>query len=41
VPYAAQVPCKGSGMQGFTVRVLPFHEDVGHPHETRLIIWAT
>jgi glycogen phosphorylase len=41
VPYAAQVPCRGSGMQGFTVRVLPFHEDVGHPHETRLIIWAT
>ncbi|MBI4916748.1 MAG: alpha-glucan family phosphorylase [Acidobacteria bacterium] len=41
VPFAAQVPCKGSGMQGLTVRVLPFHEDVGHPHETRLIIWAT
>jgi hypothetical protein len=35
------VPCRTSGTQGLTVRVLPRHEDLGHPHETGLIVWAS
>jgi len=38
--FRANVPCKRSGAHGLTVRVLPRHEDLGHPHETGLIAWA-
>jgi starch phosphorylase len=39
--FQADVPCKTSGTQGLTVRVLPHHEDLGQPHETGLIAWAS
>ena len=38
--FAADVPCTGSGAQGFTVRVEPHHELLAHPHGTGLIRWA-
>jgi hypothetical protein len=34
------IPCRTSGTHGLTVRVLPYHVDLGHPHETGLITWA-
>jgi starch phosphorylase len=38
--FRASVPCRTSGRHGLTVRVLPFHEDLAHPHETGLVVWA-
>jgi starch phosphorylase len=38
--FAGLLPCSASGLRGFTVRVLPRHEDLGHPHATGLIAWA-
>jgi len=40
VLFGAVIPCRSSGTRGLTVRVLPHHEDLGHPHETGLIAWA-
>lgn len=37
--FRGQVPCRQSGLQGFTVRVLPRHPDQAHPHETALVLW--
>jgi len=34
-------PCQTSGTHGLTVRVVAHHEDLGHPHETGLIAWAS
>jgi starch phosphorylase len=34
------IPCQLSGRYGYTIRILPFHEDLSHPFETRLIVWA-
>ena len=41
VLFRAVIPCRTSGTHGLTVRVLPHHEDLGHPHETGLIVWAS
>ena len=38
--FQASIVCKRSGTQGLTVRVIPYHEALGHPHETGLIAWA-
>lgn len=38
--FHAEVACSESGLQGFTVRVEPFHELLAHPHGTGLIRWA-
>jgi glycogen phosphorylase len=38
--FSLRMPCRTSGTQGLTVRVLPRHEDVGRTHETGLIAWA-
>lgn len=38
--FIASVPCRTSGRHGLTVRVIPFHEDLAHPHETGLVVWA-
>ena len=40
VLFRVRIPCHTSGTHGITVRVLPHHEDLGHPHETGLILWA-
>jgi starch phosphorylase len=39
--FTARIPCRMSGTHGLTVRVLPYHADLGHPHETGLILWAS
>ena len=39
--FLAEVPCRSSGLQGLAVRVLPRHEDLTHPHQTGLIVWAS
>jgi starch phosphorylase len=41
VLFRAVIPCRTSGTHGLTVRVLPHHADLGHPHETGLIAWAS
>jgi starch phosphorylase len=38
--FSVKMPCRTSGTQGLTVRVLPRHEDLGRTHETGLIAWA-
>ena len=39
--FEATISCRTSGTHGLTVRVLPHHPDLGHPHETGLIVWAS
>ena len=29
-----------SGRYGYTLRILPHHEDLSNPYEPRLIMWA-
>jgi len=41
VLFRAAIPCRTSGTHGLTVRVLPYHPDLGHPHETGLIAWGS
>jgi glycogen phosphorylase len=36
----ASVPCGKSGLQGFTVRVLPHHPDLSTKFLPGLIVWA-
>ncbi len=38
--YAGSLICERSGRHGLTVRVLPSHADLLHPHALRLIRWA-
>lgn len=40
VQYTGAIPCNQSGQLGFTVRVIPSHEDLAQKHETMLITWA-
>ena len=40
VVFRATIPCETSGMQGLTVRALPWHEDLAHPTAAGLILWA-
>jgi starch phosphorylase len=37
---AARVPCNRSGLQGYTVRVMPFHPDEARSMMPGLIAWA-
>jgi hypothetical protein len=39
--FRAVIPCRTSGTHGLTVRVLPHHVDLGNPHATGLIAWAS
>ncbi|MHB1416162.1 MAG: alpha-glucan family phosphorylase, partial [Chloroflexota bacterium] len=38
--FVGQIPCNTTGQYGFTLRVLPKHEDMGNPLESGLITWA-
>lgn len=38
--YEGAVTCARTGQQGFTVRIIPSHEDLAEKHETALICWA-
>jgi starch phosphorylase len=40
VLYTAALPCKASGTHGFTVRIIPGHEDLARPHDTGLVVWG-
>jgi starch phosphorylase len=41
VLFRAVIPCGASGSHGLTVRVIPHHADLAHPHDTGLISWAS
>ena len=38
--FEGKIECALSGQYGYTVRILPKHEDLAHAHETGLILWA-
>ncbi len=38
--FAGSIPCSASGLHGYSVRVLPSHEDLSTPYEPGLILWA-
>ena len=38
--YEGAITCDKTGLQGFTVRVIPYHEDLAQKHETALVTWA-
>ncbi len=40
IKYAVNMPCRASGMTGYTVRVLPRHELVANAREMAMIRWA-
>ena len=40
VVFSGQVPCYASGQFGFSVRVLPKHENLPHPYEPGLVTWG-
>ena len=37
--YEGEIPCQTSGLQGFSVRVLPYHVDAELPQELPLVAW--
>jgi starch phosphorylase len=37
--YEGEIPCTTSGLQGFSVRILPKHPDAVLPHELALVAW--
>jgi starch phosphorylase len=38
--YEGAITCEKTGLQGFTVRVIPNHNDLAQKHETALVTWA-
>ncbi len=38
--YQGAIPCRASGLYGYSVRVVPAHPDLSHQFEPRLITWA-
>jgi len=38
--FAGVIPCRISGRYGYTLRLLPHHEDLSSPYEPGLILWA-
>jgi len=38
--FVGRVPCRSSGQHGYTIRILPRHEDLANPFEPRLIVWG-
>ncbi|MFC1716375.1 alpha-glucan family phosphorylase [Candidatus Poribacteria bacterium] len=38
--FVGAIPCRSSGLRGYSVRVLPRHYDLASPHELGLILWA-
>lgn len=34
------IPCRSSGLHGYSIRVLPKHKELSNPHELGLILWA-
>ncbi len=38
--FVGSIPARASGRYGYAVRILPHHEDLPHPYEPGLILWA-
>ncbi len=38
--FRGKIPCRETGRHGFVVRVLPSHENLISPYQTRLILWG-
>ena len=38
--YRGSIPCRASGRRAFAVRVLPYHADLVHPFEPKMIRWG-
>jgi len=38
--FMAAIPCRSSGLHGYSVRILPKHYDMTSPYEMGLILWA-
>jgi len=38
--FAGGITCTTSGRHGYTLRIVPNHEDLGHPFEMGLILWG-
>jgi len=39
--YEATVSCNSSGLHGYAVRILPFHENMCTPHIPGLVLWSS
>src|SRR5687768_14642169 len=39
--YEGAIPCRTSGLHGYSIRVIPSHPDMSTPFEARLITWAS
>jgi starch phosphorylase len=39
--FIGEIPCQASGLHGYTLRILPCHEDLLHPFEPGLIYWQS
>ncbi len=39
--FEGKLPCNGSGLHGYSVRILPRHKDLSDPHELGLVLWAS
>ena len=39
--FQGNIPCRSSGLHGYSVRVVPKHEDLSSPYELGLILWAS
>jgi len=39
--FVGKVRCQNSGLRGYTLRILPRHEDLPNPFEPRLIVWGS
>lgn len=38
--FAGAIACHSSGRQGYALRILPSHEDLGNPFEMGLVLWG-
>ena len=39
--YTGTISCSGSGLHGYTIRILPYHVALNTPHVPGLILWAS
>jgi starch phosphorylase len=39
--YEGAVPCRTSGLHGYSIRVIPSHPDLISPFEPGLVTWAS
>ena len=39
--YTGAIPCRSSGLHGYSVRVVPRHPDLANPYEPGLVTWAS